>query len=258
MTQNTFCKSPQSLTRRGISPSVAAATERRGEGLLPPSQSSVLSPQHLFLPLLVIFSLTFLSGCAAGLLGTDMGGTEHAMPARFTPPKEPTLILVEADRMSGSGDPDCRRLAQFIGHEFDENKVAPLVNDDSINNIRQNDPKGYAHMSIAALGRAAGAKQVVYISIVNYGMDTPIGSDHVKWSASVQVKVVDSQTGESRWPRELTDGEPLSAETEYRQAEDAAGAGGVRDNLNQMLAEKIGKLFHPWTRTHDDASDYEN
>ena len=209
---------------------------------------------------ILLFALAFLTGCAAfGVTANEIAGGNHLMPAKFVPPNEPTLVLVENDRMSGGGDPDCRRLAQFIGHDLEEHKVVPLVTDDALFRLRDSDPGAFARLSIAALGRAAGAKQIIYVSILTYEKDTPLGSDHIKWSASVRVKVVDAQTGESRWPLELSDGQPLSAETDFTQIQpNGAGSDHVRDNLNQVLAVDIGKLFHDWNREHDEAGDYPN
>jgi hypothetical protein len=206
----------------------------------------------------MVLSVALLAGCAAfGVAANEVAGV-HTMPAKWVPPQEPTLVLVEQDRTSGTGDPDCRRLTQFINHDLETNKVVPLISDDKLTSLRDADPNAFAHMSIAALGRAVGAKQVIYVSVMSYGADTPLGSNHIKYTAAVHVKVVDTETGESRWPRELTDGQPLNAESDFKQVTDDAGVGHVRDDFNELLAEQIGKLFHPWMREHDEAGDYEN
>jgi hypothetical protein len=198
--------------------------------------------------------IALAAGCAAlGVVAGDIAG-EHPMPALYVPPQEPTLVLVENDRSTGGEDPDCQRVAHFIGYDLSQHKVVPLVTDDALLRLRENDPDHYNKMSIAALGQAAGAKQVIYVSIQSYGSDTPIGGGNAKWTASVKVRVVDTATGSNRWPKDFIDGEPLNAETQYESLDQ--GENLIRDELNRKLADKIGKVFHPWVREQDTAEDY--
>jgi hypothetical protein len=195
-------------------------------------------------------------GCGAGLFAYDAVGPGQ-VPAKWVPPKEATLVLVENDRAAPGLDADCDRLGRFISDDLKTNKVAPLVDADPLVQMRERDSAAYDKMSIAALGRAVGAKQVIYVSVQEYGPDNPMGAgnDSIKWSADVRVRVVDSQSGASRWPQDLTDGLPVKAETEYKAKYGTASDITMRDDLNQKLAEKIGKLFHsyePETETEED------
>jgi hypothetical protein len=123
--------------------------------------------------------------------------------------------------------------------------------------LRDADPEGYRKMSVAAIAQAVGAKQVIYVSLYDYNSDAPMGGTFVKWKASAKVKVVDAATGLSRWPVDLTDGEPLTAETDYKENEEGKGELAIRDELNRKLAEQIGNLFHSYQKGSDSAEDYQ-
>jgi hypothetical protein len=200
----------------------------------------------------------WVGGCALLGAAVDKTSGPATIPAKFVPPKEPTLVLVENYRLAAGGDVDCDRLGRYISQDLTENKVVPLVDFSTLTLLRDKDPDAYRKMSIAAIGKAVGAKQVIYVSVNDYGADTPMGSDNVKLRASAKVKVVDSQTGESRWPQDLADGEALSAETEYKDRGTDTNDVAVRDDLNKSLAEKIGKLFHEWQPDSDQPDWEEN
>jgi hypothetical protein len=194
-------------------------------------------------------------GCGLSLLANDTAGTS-TMPAEFVPPKEPTLVLVENYRSAAAGDADSDRLASLIGQELKDNKVAPLVDVAALADLRDRDLDAYRKMSVADIGRAVGAKQVVYVNVYDYSTEAPIAGDMVKWKASVKVKIVDSQTGALRWPQDLADGDPVNAETNYKEVDPEKGDILVRDQMNKLLAQKIGNLFHDWQKDADDGSDY--
>jgi hypothetical protein len=202
--------------------------------------------------------LLLAAGCAGlGLVASDIAGTP-TVPAMYVPPKEPTLVLVENNLAIEGGEADCDRLGRYVSQDLTNNKVVPLVDFEPLVLMRDRDPLAYSKMSIAALGRATGAKQVIYVSVVQYGEDAPLGSDSVKWKASVRVKVVDVATGASRWPADLAEGRPVTAETDYKAtAEQVEGESGVRDLLNKTLADKVSKLFHDWQQDTDQPEDYQ-
>ncbi|MGA2230017.1 MAG: hypothetical protein ABSH22_03745 [Tepidisphaeraceae bacterium] len=196
-------------------------------------------------------------GCSeAGLVANAAVGNS-TVDAKYKPPKEPTLVLVENFRTAAGGDVDCDRVGRFLSSELTDHEVVPLVDFAKLTALRDGDPEGYRKMSVAAIGQAVGAKQVIYVSLNDFSSDSPIGGTFVKWKASVKVKVVDSATGASRWPVDLTDGEPLVAETDYKEADPDIGELAIRDELNKKLAEKIGNLFHSYQKDSDSAEDYQ-
>jgi hypothetical protein len=205
----------------------------------------------------LLAAVLLVGGCAAfGVIGNELAGTP-TVPAKYLPQSRPTLVLVENNLALEDGQADCDRLGRYVSQDLEANKVVPLVDFQPLALLRDRDPEAYSRMSIAALGRAAGAGQVIYVSVVQYGSDEPMGSGTVQWKAAVRVKVVDAGTGAALWPTDLADGQPLTAETDYKTPDVAEGVSAVRDELNKTLADKIGKLFHPWQREHDEPEDYE-
>lgn len=207
--------------------------------------------------LVILALLGLMGGCAVLGAAVDKTNGPAMIAAKYVPPKEPTLVLVENYRLAAGGDVDCDRLGRYISQDLTENKVVPLVDFGILTQLRDKDPDAYRKMTIADIGKAVGAKQVIYVSVNDYGADTPLGSDNVKLRAAAKVKVVDSQTGESRWPQDLADGESLSAETDYKERGTDANDLAVRDDLNKSLADKISKLFHDW-QPDSDQPDWED
>ena len=195
------------------------------------------------------------AGCGASLLSSDAIGPP-TIPAKFVLPKETTLVLVEDYRTAAGGDVDSDRLGNLVAQELTVNDVAPLVDAGALADLRDRDPQGYRKMTVAEIGRAVAAKQVVYVSVYGYGTEAPIAGDMVKYKASVKVKVVDSQTGASRWPQDLADGQPVIAETNYKELDPDKADVPIREEMNRMLAQRIGNLFHSWQKASDEGSDY--
>jgi hypothetical protein len=207
---------------------------------------------------MILGMLLLTAGCAGlGLVANDIAGTP-TVPAMYVPAKEPTLVLVENNLAIEGGEADCDRLGRYVSQDLKDNKVVPLVDFAPLILMRDRDPLAYSRMSIAELGRVSGAKQVIYVSVVQYGEDAPLGSDTVKFKAAVRVKVVDATTGASRWPADLAEGRPLTAETDYKPTvNQPEGVSAVRDDLNKTLADKISKLFHDWQEDTDQPEDYQ-
>jgi hypothetical protein len=213
-------------------------------------------PTQCLLAAVLFLALATLPGCAiVGVVANDVGGNSM-VPAQYIPPKEPTLVLVENFSVASGGDIDGDRLSHYVSDVLKQADIVPLVDYAGITRLREQDPMAYRHMSIAAIGQAVGAKQVIYVSVSEYSPTSSGGTDLVSWKGAVKVKVVDTQTGKSRWPEDLADGVPVSAETSFKETDPEKGDLLVRDELNQTLAKQIAKLFHEWEKDSDDAADY--
>jgi hypothetical protein len=173
------------------------------------------------------------------------------IPARYVPANRPTLILVENYVYAPDGSIESERIGQYLADDLKEEKVAPLVDLDKLNHIRDADPDGYKKMTIAEIGQAAGAAQVIYINLKDFSVEAPLGSDKIKGTASVRVKVVDAASGQSLWPLDAADGEPLADETAFKPRDPNGGDTNVRDELCKSLATKIGHFFHEWQPDSD-------
>jgi|GEM_PF-839578 len=217
-------------------------------------QSSFLGPIRI-LALLAIAAI--LSGCQVLGAIAGAGAGPSTVDAQYKPPQEPTLVLVENYSIASGGDVEGDRLGRYISEELTTNKVVPLVDYARLTQLRDQDHDAYRKMSVAQIGRAVGAKQVIYVNVGEYGPQTPGNGDLVNWKGSVKVKVVDATTGGSPWPSDQAAGEPVVAETHYKELDPEKGDVPVQEELNKMLGEKIGRFFHSWQKDRDGPEDYQ-
>ncbi|HSZ58053.1 MAG TPA: hypothetical protein VK797_20485 [Tepidisphaeraceae bacterium] len=191
--------------------------------------------------------LAMAAGCnIAGLFGYAAGGSMK-VPAEYKLENRPTVVLVEnyenADLYALPAD----RLERGITDDLTEGKLAKLIAPDKVNDVKSSDPTDYHKMDIPALGRAVGAKQVVYVNLVQFTVDSPAGGDRFVGKAEVHVKVVDSDTGHTLWPPDSSNGRVLKYETKTTDEVDATKFDRVEDQLCQNLTQKISRLFREIT-----------
>jgi hypothetical protein len=192
-----------------------------------------------------------LAGCTL-LGGAIYKATGPAMvSAKFTPSKVSTLILVENYVYEPDGSIESERIARYLAEDLKEGKVAPLIDNNRLDHVRDTDPDGYKKMSIAEIGRETGAAQVIYVDLDNFNIEAPLGSEKVKGTASVKVRVIDSANGQTLWPLDAAQGEPLADSTDYSVRDPDGSDAGVRDELCKSVATKIGHFFHDWQPDSD-------
>ncbi len=187
--------------------------------------------------------LPFCSGCniMSALAYKTMG--PNKLPAEYTPAKEPTLVLAESYGKANDLQPYADQLGNLVSRELEAHKVAPLVDDKKLMALRGEKANGYDKMKIPDVGRAVGAKQVVYIDLKQCGIQSVPGSDMFQGSIEANVRIVDVQTGQTRWP-DVGDSHPFKKTTEFtrRDARDTPLA--VRNLMLEDLAAAIGRLFY--------------
>jgi hypothetical protein len=197
-------------------------------------------------------SLVALLACAAG--GCNVVGAlaykvsgPPAIPAKYVPAKnEPMLVLVENSRNPSSQRIDADRLAGAIKEELEKHKVAPVIDPDKLTEFRRAQGATYATQAITAVGRQVGAAQVLYIDLIDLSVEPAMGSELLQGRAEARVRVVDVQTGQTKWPQDASQGQPVGAATSYISGTAGGGEPAVRDQLIQALADKIAKLFYTW------------
>ncbi len=189
---------------------------------------------------------SLLTGCTvASALQYKIAGPP-AIEAQYVPAEEPMLVLVENYRSSAGGYSDAEMLARHLALELKEHDVAPLVPMDTLYALRTNQGEAYRKMSIAAVGRETGAKQVLYVDVQQSSIGAPPGSELLKGRIAVQVRIVDVETGATRWPAGATEGIPLAYETPLPRADVNTTEPMVRQHMHSAMAVRIGRLFHKW------------
>ncbi len=197
---------------------------------------------HLLHRLVILFLLTS-SGCniMSALAYKTMG--PNVIPAEYAPPKEPTLVLAESYGQSNDLQPYADQLGNLVTKELAAHKVAPLIDDTKLMALRGEKAGGYDKMKIPDVGKAVGAKQVVYIDLRQCGIESVPGSDLFQGSIEATVRVVDVATGQTRWP-DVGDSHPFKKKTEFtrRDARDTPLA--MRNMMLEDLAGAVSRLFY--------------
>ena len=187
----------------------------------------------LLLPLLV-------TGCSlGGALAHKVVGPPP-IPAQYVPAKEPTLVLVENYRNPSATILDAHRLEGRVGEELERHGVVPLVDRSRLEPIRQS--PGFSKMTIPAVGRAAGAKQVLYVNVHSFRVDGTVAGEMLKGRAEMSVRIVDTATGTSRWPPDAA-GFPVTVETPWVRQGHGADETALRDQMSRRAADIMVKLF---------------
>ena len=199
---------------------------------------------------------TFIVLCVAAAPGCQWAGAlSHKfvgpppVPALYKPAKEPMLVLVENYRNPSASMLDAQRLAMLVGQQLRRHDVAPVVDMGKLETVRA-DP-GYSRMTIPAIGRAAGAKQVLYVNVRRFGVEATVGGDMIKGAADVTVRVVDAAPGDNRWPLDAA-GHPVAVATPWLRRGEGADEVALREQMSRTAAVAIGKIFRKYSTEYDD------
>jgi PBP1b-binding outer membrane lipoprotein LpoB len=187
-----------------------------------------------------------LSGCqiVGAVADKAVGGDQ--MKAKYVPKQEPMLVLAENFQHPAAALVESEQLAHEVCDQLQEHKVVPLVDCNAPFNLRSSKPDEYQRMSVAQIGRTLGAKQVLYIDIVQSDVFVAEASEMFKGKALVRVRIVDTDTGATRWPEEGGDGYPVVVDTPMLEQKDGVDEASVRFKLQQALGDKIARLFYTY------------
>jgi hypothetical protein len=189
-----------------------------------------------------------LPGCAGiEAIGSKLGGPEH-VEAKYVPPKKPMLVLVENYRDASATQIDGEMLTRYLISELEEHHVAPLVEFNSLAALKSDTTRDFREMKIDEIGKAVGAAQVLYVDLAQAEVNRPLGGETFIARGAARVRIVDSASGETRWPEDAPGGSPIAFET---RAISAAQGGDdptfVRQKLHEGLALRIARLFYKWS-----------
>ena len=200
--------------------------------------------RHAIVHAVLLTLLLTSNGCTtAGALAHKFVGPPP-VPAAYKPAKEPMLVLVENYRNPAAAMLDSNRLAMLVSDELRRHDVAPVVSPSRLEAVRS-DPN-FSKMTIPAIGRAVKAKQVLYVNVRRYGVDGTVGGDMIKGAADMTVRVVDSATGENRWPIDNA-GHPVAISTNWLRRGDGVDEASLREQMSRSAADSIGRLFRKYS-----------
>lgn len=208
----------------------------------------------LWLSLLCIVAWT-AGGCAAGGALAYKFSPPPTIPAEYKPAKTPTLVFVENYQNPDLVQAQADRLEREITGELVDHKVVPVVPSEKLLDLRNQEGHAFHSMDIPAVARPLGARQVIYVDLVQFSVDPQPGSEMMKGKAQAMVKLIDVQTGRTLWPRETSIGREVKFETPYLRPENGVTPDAAEEEMFRTLADRIAKLFYDWQSEDVDGSE---
>ena len=120
-----------------------------------------------------------------------------------------------------------------------------MVDSDKLVPMREDDAARFRKMNIAAVGKAVGAKQVIYVDLVESEVRQDASAGAVNGTATARVKVVDCQTGNTLWPSDSSQGKEVTQTAQFDEM-DPAKAVAMHTEMLANLSGKIAKMFYKW------------
>jgi hypothetical protein len=196
---------------------------------------------------LVLMLAAACGGCdALGAIIYKTSGPAK-VDAQFVLPKDPTLILVENRRNPGGGELDADEIARSVSEQLNKHEVVPLVDLDRLARVRDADPEKFRSMAITSLGRAVEAKQVIYVNLIESGVESDASESSIHGKATARIRVVNSENGQTLWPTDSnTGGVELSVEIPYSSRNDPVTISAMHSAMVTRLSDSIAKLFYTW------------
>jgi hypothetical protein len=198
--------------------------------------------QFLRIAALISILLAQLSCNVAGAVAYKVIG--ERVKAQYVPvPTDSMLVIAESFRTNASVAVDTDQLARLVTDEIDRHKIAPTIDPVKVMDLRSRNPSAFRKMTISEIGRQMGAKQVLYINVLDSGIETAGVEVIMRGSASAKIKIVDVETTQARWPQAVAEGHPVSVNTSAEKVEDGVNESTIRLQMQQKLALQIGRLF---------------
>jgi hypothetical protein len=194
-----------------------------------------------------LVSALAVGGCnVIGFATATVAGMQN-VPPMYVLLKRPTVVVAENYSDPNGSVRDDEPLARYVSAALEQAQLAPMVDPSQIYVMHHDTDagrKGWHEMTVAAMGRSVGADQIIYLNITECVVDTSEGSDMMRGTGAVMVRVVDAHTGASLWPTDSSEGYGVSAKTRiYREGEGNIHEPDVRSALHKSMSDNIVKLF---------------
>jgi hypothetical protein len=187
----------------------------------------------------------FGSGCALSAIVYKVMGPPPIPPKYYVPPNDPLLVLVENAHSGSSAIPEAEGLARVISEDLAEHKVAPMIEPTKVNALRDGNPQAFAKMTIAQVGRALGAKQVLYVHVDQLDINSTDASQVVRLKIALKLKMVNVATATTVWPKS-GDTEPYDFETPMQRVLPGTSQSGLNHQILRESGVEIARWFYAY------------
>jgi hypothetical protein len=207
---------------------------------------NMINPASKFAHVLLLIGMASLAGCElGGVLVSDATG-EQQVKAKYVPDKQASmLVLVESYGLAVDSEIESQHIALTLGKALTDDKVANIIDPQALERLRDANPDKYSQMTIADIGRKLGAKQVLYVDIQRDEVVKPTGSGQMRGHIEAVIKVVDSATGNTRWPLDESS-DRVQYTSDWTPESDNSTEPDLRAKMADRMAEDISKLFHDY------------
>lgn len=201
-----------------------------------------MKPHRLFT---LVLAGAVLCGCAvpAAIMYKTMG--PPPVPARYVPAANDPLLVIVENAAAQASIPEADELGHALYLDLKDNNVAPMIDPDQVQGLRQSTPTAFARMGIAEIGRKLGAKQVLYVSLRQALFENPPGSDSARMIISARIRMVDAQSANTLWPQSGGE-ESLEYQSGYRRLTPDINANVLKREILAQCGVEIGRWFHQW------------
>ncbi len=164
--------------------------------------------------------------------------------ARFILPEKLTVIVVENYSMRADLAVRADEVASAAEARLEANTKVPLVHWSKVYDLKSNSPTAYSAMTVAQIGKALGAEQVIYVNIGSNSVSGLPGGMVTNGSFTALVKVVDVGTSKTVWPSEHADGFPVEAGLAPDRAQKDVDAAAASSKISQQGGAAVAQLFY--------------
>ena len=194
----------------------------------------------------VLVALVSLTGCQIFSIMAYKTSHTPEVPAMYVPAQKPMLVLVEKSDNPGEVPIESQRISRQISAAFQENHVAPLVDSSALSELRSRNPAKYTSLSPAEAGRVVHAGQVLYVDLLDFTVEDALATELARGRVEARVRVIASDTGQTIWPMDTTQGYPIAIDTPYGKGGEKQTPQQLREQMCQDLADKISRLFYKY------------
>ncbi len=214
-----------------------------------------------YLSLLLLAGLAGCTAVGAGAVVASKVLGPGAVDPVYTIGPEPTLVLVENYRNPVGAMSDSEQVTRFVTMAMNENLKADkdkppqitIIDPEKLIELQNGRPAEYSKMKIHEVGRALGAKHVLYVDLIASGVDMTPGSELLRGVFNANVKVIDTATGQTLFPTDVPEGLAVSWQTKPQRPSDRVYPAAVRERALRVGSDHIARLFYKWKP--DDAPD---
>jgi vancomycin resistance protein YoaR len=130
-----------------------------------------------------------------------------------------------------------------IADELTKNKVDQLVDPGKVIAFKADDHEAYQKMSVLGLAHKFKARQVLYADVISFTVTAPLGSETAKGTLTARVKIIDAQTGQTRWPQD-SGAQVITVESPTLPLKSDGSLEPLNDYIVDRLSSQIAMLFY--------------